>query len=68
MVGQITDQALELAAAKRRIRELETELAVSRKVKAGLTEVVITAPSTPVRLTSARELLGRKIRRPRDDG
>ncbi len=31
-VGQTTDQALELAAAKRRIRELETELAVSRKV------------------------------------
>lgn len=27
-----TDQALELAAAKRRIRQLETELAVSRKV------------------------------------
>jgi transposase len=32
IVGQTTDQALELAAAKRRIRELETELAVSRKV------------------------------------
>jgi transposase len=31
-VGQTIDQALELAAAKRRIRELETELAVSRKV------------------------------------
>lgn len=31
-VGQRTDQALELAAAKRRIRELETELAVLRKV------------------------------------
>jgi transposase-like protein len=30
--GQTTDQALELAAAKRRIKELETELAVSRKV------------------------------------
>ena len=29
--GQATDQALELTAAKRRIRELETELAVSRK-------------------------------------
>ncbi len=27
-----TDQALELAAAKRRIRQLETELAVARKV------------------------------------
>jgi transposase-like protein len=27
-----TDQAMELAAAKRRIRQLETELAVSRKV------------------------------------
>jgi transposase len=27
-----TDQAIELAAAKRRIRQLETELAVSRKV------------------------------------
>jgi transposase-like protein len=29
--GLRTDQALELAPAKRRIRELETELAVSRK-------------------------------------
>jgi hypothetical protein len=32
IVGQTTGPALELAAAKRRIRELETELAVSRKV------------------------------------
>jgi transposase len=31
-VGLRTDQALELAAAKRRIKQLETELAVSRKV------------------------------------
>jgi transposase-like protein len=31
--GLSTDQALELAAAKRRIRQLETELAVARKVK-----------------------------------
>lgn len=30
--GMSTDQALELVAAKRRIRQLETELAVSRKV------------------------------------
>ncbi len=30
--GFSTDQALELTAAKRRIRQLETELAVSRKV------------------------------------
>lgn len=30
--GQSTEQAMELAAAKRRIRQLETELAVSRKV------------------------------------
>jgi Transposase. len=30
--GQSTEQALELAAARRRIRQLETELAVSRKV------------------------------------
>ena len=30
--GQSTEQALELKAAKRRIRQLETELAVSRKV------------------------------------
>jgi transposase len=30
--GQSTEQATELAAAKRRIRQLETELAVSRKV------------------------------------
>lgn len=32
VAGTSTDQALELAAAKRRIRQLETELAVSRKV------------------------------------
>jgi transposase len=30
--GQTTDQQLELAAAKRRIMQLETELAVARKV------------------------------------
>jgi transposase len=30
--GLSTDQAIELAAAKRRIRQLETELAVARKV------------------------------------
>lgn len=30
--GHSTEQALELKAAKRRIRQLETELAVSRKV------------------------------------
>ena len=30
--GLSTDQAIELAAAKRRIRQLETELAVLRKV------------------------------------
>ena len=30
--GMSTDMALDLAAAKRRIRQLETELAVSRKV------------------------------------
>lgn len=30
--GERTDQALELAAAKRRIKQLETDLAVSRKV------------------------------------
>ncbi len=32
LAGLSTDQAIELAAAKRRIRQLETELAVSRKV------------------------------------
>ena len=32
VAGQSTEQAFELAAAKRRIRQLETELAVSRKV------------------------------------
>jgi transposase-like protein len=31
-LGQSTDQQLELAAAKRRIAQLETELAVSRKI------------------------------------
>ena len=30
--GLRTDQALELAAAKKRIKQLETELAVARKV------------------------------------
>jgi transposase len=30
--GETTDQQLELAAAKRRIRQLETELAVARKI------------------------------------
>jgi transposase-like protein len=30
--GETTDQQLELAAAKRRIKQLETELAVSRKI------------------------------------
>jgi len=38
--GQSTDQALELAAARQRIRQLETELAVSRKVN----EVFLTQP------------------------
>jgi transposase-like protein len=32
IAGVTTDQAIELAAAKRRIRPLETELAVARKV------------------------------------
>ncbi len=32
IAGASTDMALELAAAKRRIRQLETELAVARKV------------------------------------
>lgn len=32
LTGTTTDQALELASARRRIKELETELAVSRKV------------------------------------
>jgi transposase-like protein len=31
-VGETTDQQLELAVAKRRIKQLETELAVARKV------------------------------------
>ena len=31
-IGKTTDQQLELAAAKRRIGQLETELAVSRKI------------------------------------
>jgi len=30
--GETTDQQLELAAAKRRIKQLETELAVARKI------------------------------------
>jgi transposase-like protein len=32
LAGLSTDQALELAAAKKRIKQLETELAVARKV------------------------------------
>lgn len=31
-IGKTTDQQLELAAAKRQIRRLETELAVARKI------------------------------------
>ena len=31
-IGKTTDQQLELAAAKRRIKQLETELAVARKI------------------------------------
>jgi transposase len=31
-IGKTTDQQLELTAAKRRIRQLETELAVARKI------------------------------------
>ena len=31
-IGKTTDQQLELAAARRRIKQLETELAVARKV------------------------------------
>jgi transposase len=31
-IGKTTDQQLELAAAKRQIKQLETELAVARKV------------------------------------
>jgi len=41
--GLSTDQALELAAAKRRIKQLETELAVSRKVN----EVVLEGDLPP---------------------
>ena len=32
IAGMSTDQAIELAAARRRIRQLESELAVARKV------------------------------------
>ena len=32
IAGLSTDQAIEIAAARRRIKQLETELAVSRKV------------------------------------
>ena len=31
-IGKTTDQQLELAAARRRIKQLETELAVARKI------------------------------------
>lgn len=43
IAGLSTDQALELAAAKRRIKQLETELAVSRKVN----EVFLEADHPP---------------------
>jgi transposase-like protein len=42
-LGQTTDQQLELAAAKRRIAQLETELAVARKIN----EVFLTEGITP---------------------
>ena len=38
LAGLSTDQAVELAATKRRIRQLETELAVSRKVNEAFLE------------------------------
>ena len=41
--GLSTDQAIELNAANRRIRQLETELAVARKVN----EVVLSQKLTP---------------------
>lgn len=46
--GQSTEQALELKAAKRRIRQLETELAVSRKVNQVFLDQEL-APKAPTR-------------------
>ena len=50
--GQSTEQALELKAAKRRIRQLETELAVSRKVN----QVFLGFPSSSGGESSVREV------------
>ena len=53
IAGTSTDLALELAAAKRRIRQLETELAVSRKVN----EVFLEQGLAPKRLYPVIESL-----------
>ena len=52
-IGKTTDQQLELAAAKRQIRQLETELAVSRKVN----EVFLKEGDQPKRLFPVIESL-----------
>lgn len=44
-IGLSTDQALELTAAKKRIKQLETELAVARKIN----EVFLKEGSSPKR-------------------
>lgn len=46
--GTSTDMALDLAAAKKRIRQLETELAVARKVNEVLLEQGV-SPKGPSR-------------------
>jgi hypothetical protein len=52
-IGKTTDQQLELAAAKRRIKELETELAVARKIN----EVFLKEGISPKRLFPVIESL-----------
>lgn len=53
--GLSTDQALELAAAKRRIKQLETELAVARKVNGVFLGSEVAAVCSPQRLSRQRD-------------
>jgi len=59
IAGLSTEEALDLAAAKRRIKQLETELAISRKVN----EVFLEGDLPPKRLFDS--LIGQGTRRGR---
>ena len=55
IAGLSTNEAVELVAAKRRIRQLETELAVSRKVNGGSgAKAIAMAPGTGLLLRAER--------------